>query len=105
MTSQAERTRSVGVFGEPSDARFCDFLTASGGNGEMDSGLCVLMRAAQDPASLKTKSTVWTLAPRRGARCRTLVLGRSAGHEVGDDVALALAAVRMRGTLSQQLQR
>ncbi|KAH9405563.1 hypothetical protein TYRP_001417 [Tyrophagus putrescentiae] len=45
----------------------------------MDSGLCVSMRAAQDPASLKTKSTVWTLAPRRGARSRTLVLGRSAG--------------------------
>ncbi|KAH9407666.1 hypothetical protein TYRP_012488 [Tyrophagus putrescentiae] len=43
-------------------------LCASGGNGEMDSGLCVLMRAAQDPASLKTKSTVWTLAPSRGAQ-------------------------------------
>ncbi|KAH9407699.1 hypothetical protein TYRP_012521 [Tyrophagus putrescentiae] len=52
----------------------------------MDSGLCVSMRAAQGPASLKTKSTEWTLAPRRGARCRTLVLGRSAGHEVGDEV-------------------
>ncbi|KAH9403038.1 hypothetical protein TYRP_015804, partial [Tyrophagus putrescentiae] len=41
---------------------------ASGGNGEMDSDLYVSMGAAQDPASLKTKSTVWTLAPRRGAQ-------------------------------------
>ncbi|KAH9390455.1 hypothetical protein TYRP_023033 [Tyrophagus putrescentiae] len=57
---------------------------ASGGNGEMDSGLCVSMRATQDSASLKTKSTVWTLAPRRGARSRMLVLSRSAGHEVGN---------------------
>ncbi|KAH9406584.1 hypothetical protein TYRP_013565 [Tyrophagus putrescentiae] len=40
----------------------------SGGNGEMDSNLCVSMRAAQGPASLKTKSTEWTLAPRRGAQ-------------------------------------
>ncbi|KAH9392168.1 hypothetical protein TYRP_005237 [Tyrophagus putrescentiae] len=68
----------------------------------MDSGLCVSMRAAQGPASLKTKSTEWTLAPRRGAQ---VVRWSSAEVQdmkwaMVDDVGWLTGPIKMRRRLA-----